>query len=171
MKKSSLAALTTDTTPRGKLGEGAIHELLGYQLAQASIFTDKIYSQEVGIPFSLRRVEFTILQLIKENAAVTPTRLAQALAVTTPGITVWLDRLVGRGWVSRERSKSDGRAQQLSLTTAGKTLVNKALQLLLKADKETLQHLSDGEHKILIELLHKVARSKYSKDSVGQQKT
>jgi DNA-binding MarR family transcriptional regulator len=153
-------AQALDKTPRGRLEEGGIYDLLGYQLAQARLVTDANFKLEVGQPFDLKRVEFTILQLIKENPAVTPTRLATALAVTTPGITVWLDRLVARGFVLRERSSTDGRAQHLQLTSQGKTLVGKAVKLLLAADAISTQHLSEGERKILIELLHKVASAR-----------
>jgi DNA-binding MarR family transcriptional regulator len=157
-KPASQAAL--DLTPRGRLDEGGIHDLLGYQLAQASIVTNANFKQEVEDVFNLRRVEFTILQLIKENPTVTSTRLARALAVTTPAITVWLDRLVSRGLVVRERSDSDGRAQHLNLTAAGESSVSEALKLLLAADAKSMQHLSEGERKILVELLRKVAHSR-----------
>ena len=144
-------------TLRGRLDEGGIHDLLGYQLAQASIVTDIDFKQQVGLPHALRPVEFTVLQLIKENPAVTPTRLARALAVTTPGITVWLDRLTGRSLVVRKRSDTDGRAQHLQLTPAGKSLVTQTLKLLMAADAVSMQHLSEGERRILVELLRKVA--------------
>ncbi len=149
-----------ELTPRGRLGEGGLHDLLGYQLAQANIVTSANFTKEVGEPHGLRRVEFTILQLIQENSGVTSTRLAQALAVTKPGITVWLDRLVARGLVVRERSDTDGRAQHLNLTAAGKSLVVGCLQLLLDADAVSMQHLSEGERKILVELLRKVAHAR-----------
>ena len=83
---------TAERTPLGELDEGGIHDLLGYQLAQATIQTTRVFTQTVGKPLDLRPVEFTILQLVCENAPVTATQLAKALAVTTPGITIWLDR-------------------------------------------------------------------------------
>ena len=149
-----------DLTPRARLDEGAIHDLLGYQLAQATIITSASFEQEVGRPFELRPVEFTLLQLILENIGVSPTRLAHALAVKTSGITVWIDRLEARNLVLRERSAADGRAQHLRLTTDGKALVTKAVHRLLQADHKLLQHLSPGEQKILVELLRKVSRAR-----------
>jgi DNA-binding MarR family transcriptional regulator len=155
------AALHLDElTPRARLGEGAIHELLGYQLAQAAIITTASFEKEVGRPFELRPVEFTLLQLIMENIDVSPTRLAQALAMKTPGITVWIDRLVARRLVMRERSDTDGRARHLRVTEEGQALVTQALDRLLEADRAVLQHLSPGEQKILVELLRKVARAR-----------
>lgn len=147
-----------DLTPRARLEEGAIHDLLGYQLAQAAIITSSSFEKEVGRPFELRPVEFTLLQLILENADVSPTRLAHALAVKTSGITVWIDRLVARNLVKRERSATDGRARHVRVTPEGKSLVAKAVLRLLQADQKLLQHLSPGEQKILVELLRKVAR-------------
>jgi DNA-binding MarR family transcriptional regulator len=149
-----------DLTPRARLDEGAIHDLLGYQLAQAAIITSASFEKEVGRPFELRPVEFTLLQLILENDDVSPTRLAHALAVKTSGITVWIDRLVARKLVMRERSPTDGRVQHLRLTTDGKALVTRVVQRLLQADQKLLQHLSPGEQKILVELLRKVARAR-----------
>jgi DNA-binding MarR family transcriptional regulator len=147
-------------TPRAHLDEGAIHDLLGYQLAQAAITTSASFERQVGQPFGLRPVEFTLLQLIMENIDVSPTRLAQALAMKTSGITAWIDRLVLRNLVMRERSVTDGRAQHLRVTAEGKTLVTEAVHKLLQADRNLLHHLSPGEQQILIELLRKVARAR-----------
>ena len=39
-------------------------------------------------------------------------------------------------------------------------LVATATERLLPADRELLRHLSDGERRMLLELLHKVARAR-----------
>jgi DNA-binding MarR family transcriptional regulator len=149
-----------ELTPQGELDEGGIHRLLGYQLAQAAILTTEAFVRDVGKPLDLRPVEFTILQLVQENAPVTATKLATALAVTAPGVTIWLDRLEQRGLLKRERDKTDRRTQNLRVTRKGHELVNSALRRLLQADREILIHLSEGERHMLLELLHKVARSR-----------
>ena len=150
----------SERTPLGELDEGGIQDLLGYQLAQATIQTTQVYVQTVGKPLDLRPVEFTILQLVCENAPVTATQLAKALAVTTPGITIWLDRLEARDLLARERSDTDRRTQNLNVTRKGRTLVSSALRQLLQAERELLAGLSEGERRMLLELLHKVARSR-----------
>lgn len=151
---------SADRTPAGGLGEGSMHGLLGYQLAQASIVTTRAFMRVVGKPMQLRPVEFTILHLLHQNADVTTTALARALAMTSPGVAAWLERLESRGLLERERSEADRRAQHLRLTRPGAEIASKALKLLLAADVELLAHLSDGEHRILLELLHKVARAR-----------
>ena len=149
-----------ELTPEGGLDEGGIHGLLGYQLAQAAILTTEVFVRVVGKPLELRPVEFTILQLVHENAPVTATKLAKALAVTAPAVTIWLDRLEQRGLLKRERDKTDGRTQNLRVTRKGDELVTSALGRLQRADREILKHLSEGERHMLLELLHKVARSR-----------
>ena len=151
---------TGETTPEGGLDEGGIHGLLGYQLAQAAIVTTRAFDRVAGEPLDLRPVEFTILQLVHENAPVTPTQIAQALAITRPGVTVWLDRLEKRGLLERTRDESDRRAQNLHVTPKGEKLVGRALKELLEADRELLQHMTEGERRMLLELLHKFAMSR-----------
>jgi DNA-binding MarR family transcriptional regulator len=150
----------SELTPQGGLGEGGIHGLLGYQFAQAAIVTTEAFIRVVGKPLRLRPVEFTILQLVHENGPVTATKLAKALAITAPGVTLWLDQLEQRGLLKRERDETDRRAQNVVATTKGTELVATARERLLEADREILQHLSVGERHLLLELLHKVARSR-----------
>lgn len=152
----------SELTPQGGLDEGGIHGLLGYQLAQAAIVTTEAFLRVVGKPLRLRPVEFTILQLVHENAPVTATKLAKALAITAPGVTLWLDRLEQRGLLQRERDETDRRAQNVLATRKGAELVVAATERLLQADRDILQHLSVGERHMLLELLHKVARSRKS---------
>ena len=47
----------TDTTPAGHLLEAGLQQLVGYQLAQASIATNDVFTAQVGEPMGLRRVE------------------------------------------------------------------------------------------------------------------
>jgi DNA-binding MarR family transcriptional regulator len=147
----------TDATPAGNLAEAQLHRVLGYQLAQAAIATTAVYMQAVGQPFGLRPVEYTILSLINQNPGGSPARLAKALAVTAPNITMWMDRLEEQGWVVRRRDENDKRAQQLSLTARGAALVAKATEQVLAGEQKAFSNLSDGERAILVELLHKVA--------------
>jgi DNA-binding MarR family transcriptional regulator len=148
-----------DETPSGHLAATGLNGVLGYQLAQAAVATTAVFVQEVGGPQDLRPVEYTVLQLVAENPGTSPVRLAKALAVTKPNITMWVDRLVGRGLVKRSPSASDKRAQELRTTAAGAALAKAATAALRSAEERALRHLSAGERAILAELLHKVARS------------
>jgi DNA-binding MarR family transcriptional regulator len=146
------------TTPAGHLVEAGLQQIVGYQIAQAAITTDGSFSQYVGQPLGLRRVEFTILMLIRENPACTSARLVRALDVTAPNITMWIDKLEQRGLVRRAQSTSDRRANHLVLTEEGEALAREATRLAVEGELKVLSAaLSAGERAILLELLHKVA--------------
>ncbi|MBE7367841.1 MarR family winged helix-turn-helix transcriptional regulator [Ramlibacter pallidus] len=146
----------SDQTPAGRLEEARLQSVLGYQLAQAAIVTHDVFAVHAGKPLDLRPVEYTVLTLIAENPGGSLARLARALAVTAPNITVMVDRLEQRGLVAREQSAEDRRSQVLHTTAKGADLVRKATERIIEAEKATLP-LSVGERAMLLELLHKVA--------------
>lgn len=145
-----------DQTPAGRLEEARLQSVLGYQLAQAAIVTNEVFTANAGEPFGLRPVEYTVLTLIAENPGGSLVRIARALAVTAPNITVMVDRLEARGLVAREQSAEDRRSQVLHTTAKGADLVRKATERIIAAEKSALR-LTAGEHAMLLELLHKVA--------------
>jgi DNA-binding MarR family transcriptional regulator len=145
-----------DRTPLARLSEAAVHPLLGYQLAQATIVTNQVYEDRVGRS-GLRKVEFTILALVQGNPDVTARQLARALAVTPPNIAIWLDKLESRGLVVRQRSDSDARVHHIRITRAGAARVDRSVQLLIEGEQAALASLSVAERAMLVELLHKVA--------------
>jgi DNA-binding MarR family transcriptional regulator len=149
--------LRADTTPAGRLDEARLHHVLGYQMAQATIVTQAVFMSHVGHPFELRPVEYTVLTLIVENPGGSLARLARALAVTAPNITMWIDKLEARGLVRREPSATDRRAQVLRATPEGEALARQATQRILEAERAALTTLSPAEHAMLVELLHKLA--------------
>jgi len=100
----------SEVTPDGQMEEARLQKVLGYQLAQASIVTNAIFFEQVGTPFELRPVEYTVLTLIAENPGGSLARLARALSVTPPNITMMVERLEGKGLVARRPSEEDRRA-------------------------------------------------------------
>lgn len=150
-----------DTTPDGGLTEARLHAVLGYQIAQANIAALQVFERSAGEGLALRPVEYTMLALIQENPGGTPAKLARALAVTAPNITMWVDKLQARGLVRRESSPTDRRAQMLFLTAEGERLASEATRRIVEAEAKALAVLSAGERAILVELLHKVACSRF----------
>ncbi|MBI5279091.1 MAG: MarR family transcriptional regulator [Burkholderiales bacterium] len=146
----------SDRTPAGQLEEARLQQVLGYQLVQAEIVTRGLYEREVGEPLKLRPVEYTVLTLISENPGGSLARLARALAVTAPNITVIVDRLEARGLIARTHSEQDRRTQVLHTTRAGAELVREATERIIAAEKAELP-VTQGERAMLVELLHKVA--------------
>ncbi len=154
-RKSPVPA--ADRTPHARLSEGAMHGIVGYQLAPAAIVTDQVFDTHVGPRGGLRRVELTLLALVQANPDVTARQLARALGVTPPNVAIWLDRLQSRGWVARTQGEADARLQHIRITRAGAALVERSVQAALEGEAAALAGLSAAERAMLVELLHKVA--------------
>lgn len=137
-----------------------LHHVLGYQLAQAAIVTFGVFDPAVRSALDLRPVEYTILMLIKENPGISPAKLATWLAVTRPNISLFVDKLEGRGLAKRERSASDGRSQQLHVTDEGAALAAEATRALIEGERTACASLTVVEQLMLTELLHKLNRSR-----------
>ncbi|CAN5630212.1 hypothetical protein BH09PSE5_BH09PSE5_34360 [soil metagenome] len=157
MPSKTKPAARMDTTPVGRLSEAKLQQLVGYQLAQASITTKRVFTREVGQPLGLRRVEYTILMLIKENPGCSASRLSRALDITAPNLTILISRLEQQGLVVREQNEIDKRSLHLHVSTAGAQLATETTERLLAGEQEALSSLSFGERALFIELLHKVA--------------
>jgi DNA-binding MarR family transcriptional regulator len=146
-----------DTTPAGNLSEVQLKPIIGYQLAQATVATSRIYDAAVGRKSGLHRLEYTIVMLVRENPGCTASSLAKALDISTPNIALWLERVIGKGLVDRTQSAADRRSNHLHLTVQGERAAAEATQAIQKGQEAALSLLSAAERAILAELLHKVA--------------
>ena len=151
------AAVRAHRNPAPALSLGALSDVLGYHLAQATVTTSDTFARHVGEPFGLRTVEFSLLVLLQANGPLNPKRLGQALVLSAPNLTLLLDRLQQRGLIRRERSATDGRSQNIVLTNEGRGLAGDSAAAAAPMEAELHDRLSRAERLMLIELLRKVA--------------
>jgi DNA-binding MarR family transcriptional regulator len=136
---------------------GPLAGLAGFRLAQAQHAATRMYEAAVGQPLGLRKVEFSLLMLLRANGPLTPKQLAQALWMSAPALTAVLDRLQARGLLERRPHPDDGRSQQVLPTDAGAALAEAAAQATEGMEGPLLQRLSPAERAMLLELLGKLA--------------
>ena len=144
-------------TPSVALDEAAMKELVGYQLAQASIVTIEVFDEQVGRPQDLKAVEYTMLALIQANPGVSPARLRKALCLSAPYVTSSLEKLHTRGFILREVNQQDRRGQHLRVTRAAERRGAGLTESVLAAERGRLHTLALAEQRMLAELLHKLA--------------
>jgi DNA-binding MarR family transcriptional regulator len=137
-----------------------LRQVLGYQLAQAAIITFGVFNPVVRVALDLRPVEYTILMLIRENPGISPAKLATWLAVTRPNVSLFVDKLEGRGLARRERNANDGRSQHLHVTDKGAALAANATRQLIEGERGACAALTVVEQLMLTELLQKLNRSR-----------
>jgi len=141
----------------GHLDHSKLMKLLGYNLAQASIPTSKLFDKHIGDAFQLKRVEFSILMLLASNSDVTAKQLSLAINFAAPHLTVILDKLEARKLIGRTRGEADRRVLYISLTEEGERLVRQIDAVADTMEQEAVRHLTNAERGILLELLKKVA--------------
>ncbi len=160
-----MSADAVERPPRATALEfGPLADIVGFHLARAAITTNQAFEQFVGKPFQLKKVEFSLLMIVMANEAIAPKRLARALAVTSPTLTLLLDRLQQRGLISRERNPADGRSQQVVIGSKGARIVRDAMTAAELMERQLKVHFSRAEHAMLIELLDKLAKAQGTAD-------
>lgn len=157
MNRSKLADATPAPERDRPLSLGPLTGIVGYHVAQAAVATYDAFERHIGNPFKLRKVEFSLLMLLHANGALSPKQLATTLTLTSPNLTLLLDRLQARGLLRRERNPADGRSQHIRLTDSGQRLARDAAAAAQPMEHELQQRLSRAEHAMLIELLCRLA--------------
>jgi len=108
-------------------------------------------------PLGIDPRHFGILRIVAMTEGQSQQRLAEALHVPPSGMVALIDDVEARGLVERRRNPNDRRAHALHLTTKGRRLYERALEIATAYEEHLCGGLSDRERDHLLALLHKVA--------------
>lgn len=78
-------------------------------------------------------IEYLTLDYLSTGGNITPTKLADYLRVTKPGVVHIVELLVNQEYVERSNSKSDRRLTYLKITTKGMDYLNDIIARFKKA--------------------------------------
>ena len=84
---------------------------------------------------------------------ITPGDIGAAMHITSGSITSLLDTLEGRGLVERSSHESDRRKVLVSITTAGRDLLDEALPAIQQVVRRLMGGMSETERSQLLDLL------------------
>lgn len=133
----------------------ALTDHLGYWLRYVSNHVSQAFARKVeahGVTVS----EWVVLRHLLEAGPVAPSRLAEQMGATRGTVTKLADRLIEKAMVSREADPTDGRAQVLRLTAAGRALVPRLAALADRNDAEFFDHLAPRERAALMKTLREI---------------
>jgi len=117
------------------------------------------HQEEVFGRFGLNRGEVGVLGallLVGSSQQLSPTQLFQGLMLSSAGITSRLDRLERRGYVKRTRHPSDRRGVLVSLTDAGRKVLEQAVAADAAGEQELLSALTTEDRRALAVQLKKL---------------
>ena len=140
-----------DASPMGIIG----------RLSRLSVLFDAELRRNFG-KYDLDRASFDVLATLRRSNpehSLTPAGLMRSSMVTSGAISQRLDRLEGRGLVTRAPSETDGRGVQVTLTAKGLALIDKVLPTHVDTEAELLSGLSAAERDQLAGLLRSLLES------------
>ena len=117
------------------------------------------HQEEVFGRFGLNRGEVGVLGallLAGSGQQLSPTKLFKGLMLSSAGITSRLDRLERRGYVKRTRHPSDRRGVLVSLTDAGRKVLEQAVTADAAGEQELLSALTTEDRRALAVQLKKL---------------
>lgn len=117
------------------------YELRILQSLRRIIRAIEIHSQQLNHVYQITGPQLGCLLAIKQNGAMTPTRLARTLYLSTSTVVGIVDRLEEKGLLARIRSTEDRRQVQICLTAAGDLLAESAPSPLQETLSDNLKNL------------------------------
>lgn len=113
---------------------------LGYWLRHVSNHVSGAFARKVEAR-GVIVAEWVMLRELYDDPSLGPSQFAEMLGMTRGGVTKLVDRLVEKQLLTRRTSVDDKRAQVLSLTEAGRSLVPELAALADQNDAEFFDHL------------------------------
>jgi DNA-binding MarR family transcriptional regulator len=135
---------------------GPFDDWIGFRLRMAQIASFQSFARHTqGVGLSPGR--FAALILIDRNPGISQTALARAIGSDKSTLTPVLDNLVKRGLISRVRTRSDRRLYELSLTDAGRKVMQAMHECARLHEDELDGIVGPRERAQFVRILRKIA--------------
>jgi DNA-binding MarR family transcriptional regulator len=136
---------------------------LGYQLRIVSNAVSQTFArtvEEEGVTVA----EWVLMRVLCDFESLAPTPLAEQMGMTKGAITKLASRLVEKGLVKREANPDDKRAQTLSLTSRGRSLVPRLGKIADENDAAFFGLLTASDRGTLRRVLRRIVELRRLKD-------
>ena len=103
--------------------------------------------------------DFGVLEILLHKGDLPVNDIGKKMVLTSGSITSAVDRVEGKGFVTRKDHPSDRRVKVVSLTVKGKKFIKEAFANHKKAIEKAVAPLSTTERTTLTKLLRKIGKS------------
>jgi len=129
-----------------------------------------VYAEEFGAG-GLTQRQYAVLAAAAEHQGATQTELVRITGIDRSTMAEMAARLIGKGFLERRRSASDGRANAVSLTDQGRAVLEEARPKMAAADARLLKLISGGgRRQRFLELLSDLIKGAEAKAGKRQAK-
>lgn len=117
----------------------------------------EIYSRDLAREAGLTAVQLRVLQIVAQKGHATPTELATQMGVTQATISALIKKLESKRFLSRHRSKTDGRQMDLEITHEGLERIKVAPDALQQRYVQQFEALEEWEQAMIVAVLERVS--------------
>jgi DNA-binding MarR family transcriptional regulator len=130
----------------------------GHLLRRAQQYAHDLYSKEVGGSGPTPR-QFEVLHVVAQNAGLSQTDLVRHTGIDRSTLADMIARMMKKGLLSRKRTKEDARANAVSITAAGRKMLNGASSKVIKSDTAVLKVLPKTQQAAFMKALKAYAEA------------
>ena len=117
-----------------------------------------IYAAETG-PISITQRQYAVLAAVAADEGLSQTGLVRATGIDRSTLADLVGRMITKGYLERERSAEDARANTVKLGEAGRAVLAAAGPKVEAADRRILELLGGKKREPFIEALRKLAKA------------
>jgi len=134
-----------------------LEDHLGYWLRCLSNFVSESFAARL-LRHDISVEQWVVLRTLYDHQGVTLNRAAELIGVDKSSLSRMMERLVKRGWVSRQEG-GDRRSIELSLTTVSRALVPKLAKLADENDAAFFHTLSQKKRTEFLATIQQLLRA------------
>jgi DNA-binding MarR family transcriptional regulator len=116
----------------------------GHLLRRAQQYAHDLYAAGVGADGPTPR-QFEVLHVVSKNEGLSQTDLVRATGIDRSTLADMIARMIDKGHLSRARTKEDARANAVSITAAGRRVLNSAMSGVARAESGALSVLPKAQ--------------------------
>jgi MarR family transcriptional regulator, temperature-dependent positive regulator of motility len=141
-----------------RLSVSALDRSPSHLLHRALQLALDIYTAETG-PVSLTQRQYAVLSAVEAQEGLTQTDLVRATGIDRSTLADMAARLIAKGYLVRERSAADARANAVTLTVEGRAVLLAARPRVDAADQRILDQLSSKKRDAFVDALRRLAKA------------
>jgi DNA-binding MarR family transcriptional regulator len=154
-RKRTVDVESTTDSETAQIDYGFLWQRVGYVLLKIRAQSFRVFS-DLFVGEGLAPGQFHILYLIARNPGLKQIAIGNAAGIDRSTMAPIVDRFEKMGWVQRTRRPDNRRAYSLELTRAGRDLLQKAMPLVDRHERELIGSLTKPEQREVLHLLTKM---------------
>ena len=136
----------------------SLEKSVSHLLRRAQQYSYDQFTAHVGTG-GLTPRQFVVLHAVAENEGLSQTDLVRRTGIDRSTLADMISRMLKKGLLGRQRTKTDARANAVKITAAGRRAMNSAAAKVQKADAAVLKVVPKSKQAELMRILSQIAEA------------